>query len=265
MGSFGGNIGKSQSQSEGQSTNVGGFENFNQGGGQSSNFQQSGGQGEAFNQGSTFIDPSQSPFLGGLRDQGQALASQQLGAGSQYQQGIVNPATQAFQQHLTPQQNPFLTGQIEQGQRQIAENFNERLLPGIGSGANQAGQRGGGRQGVAEGIALRDANRQSSDFAQNLLGQDFQGQQNRSLNALTFADSIGGLAFSPLQNLQGILGAPTVLSQNQGGSQSQDFSTGGGQSSNFNQGGGSGFNAGQSTNSSSSNAYDKGLKLAGGQ
>ena len=265
MGSFGGNIGKSQSQSEGQSSNIGGFENFTQGGGQSSQFNQGGGQGSAFNQGSTFIDQGQSPFLNNLRGQGAELAQGQLNPNSQFQQGIVNPATAAFQQHLTPQQNPFLTGQIEQGQRQIAENFNERLLPGIGSSANQAGQRGGGRQGVAEGIALRDANRQSSDFAQNLLGQDFQGQQNRSLNALTFAEQIGGLAFNPLQNQQGLVGAPTVLSQNQGGSQSTDFQQGGGQSSNFNLGGGSGFNAGQSTNSASSNAYDKGLSLAGGQ
>ena len=160
-----------------------------------------------------FIDPSQAPFLEQLRNQSQGLASQQLQQGSDFQEGVNQPAIGAFQSFLTPQENPFLQGQIEQGQRGIAENLRENLLPSIGDQAQSGGARGGARQGVAEGIALRDANRTSADFAQNLIGQDFQGQQNRALGALTQAGSIGGLAFSPLQNLAQILGSPTVLSK----------------------------------------------------
>lgn len=177
----------------------------------------------------TFIDPTQAPFLKDLFQQGSDLAGGQLGAGSPFQdfqsqamgalQGMFNPSTQA---------NPFLAGQIEQGQNLINENLQQNILPSVGSGAAAAGQLGGGRQGVAQGIAMRDANRQSSDFAQNLIGQDFANQQQRSLQALGMAGNIGGLAFQPLQNLKGLLGNGTVLSRgrNSGSSESKSASAG---------------------------------------
>jgi len=168
----------------------------------------SGGQSQSF------VDQQQQPFLQDLRSQGQAFTAQQQAPGSATQQNI-GAANQAFQNFLTPQQNPFLQGQIQQGQQQIAENFTENLLPQIGGAAAAVGQRGGGRQGVAEGVALRDASRQSSDFAQNLLSADFQGQQNRALGALGQANQVNQLAFQPLQNLQQIIGGPTVLNQSQ--------------------------------------------------
>ncbi len=169
----------------------------------------------------TFVDPSQAPFLQTLFGQSQGLASQQLQQGSDFQQGVVDPATSSFQQFLTPQENPFLQGQIERGQFSIAENFRENLLPSIGDQAQSGGARGGARQGVAEGIALRDANRTSADFAQNLIGEDFENQQNRALGALTQAGNIGGLAFQPLTNLSSLIGAPTILSAGKSKGRSQ--------------------------------------------
>lgn len=177
---------------------------------------------------SNFIDRAQAPFLADLFQQGQGLANQQLGEGSDFQTGIVDPTQQAFQNFLTPQQNPFLQGQIQQGQDQIAQNLQRNILPSIGSSAASTGQFGGGRQGVAEGIALSDANQQSANFSQNLIGQDFQAQQGRALQALTQAGNVGNLAFQPLQNLASIIGSPTILGQ--GTSESKSDSGSGGKS-----------------------------------
>ena len=175
-------------------------------GGKSSSRNKSGGQS------GTFVDPNQQPFLDFLRSQGQSLAGQQLGGGSDFQQ-FAGGAQNALMSFLQPQQNPFLQGQIEQGQGLINRNLQENILPSIGGGAASAGQRGSSRQGVAEGIAARSAIEQQSQLSQNLLGQDFQGQQQRALQALQFAPQIGGLQFSPLTNFAQILGGPNNLAQ----------------------------------------------------
>ncbi len=182
---------------------------------------------ESSGQSSTQIDPFILEQLRSILGQGQQLAGEQLGAGSQFQQ-LAGGAQEALLGFLQPQQNPFLQGQIQQGQNLITENLQQNILPSVGSAAASAGQRGGGRQGVAEGIALRDANRQSSDFAQNLIGQDFQGQQQRALQALGQTGQIGGLAFQPLQQLRALLGGNTTVGQSTSGSQSESKSISGG-------------------------------------
>ena len=190
-------------------------------GGKSSSRNKSGNQSQS----GTFVDPSQQPFLEFLRSQGQGLAGQQLGAGSDFQQ-FAGGAQNALMSFLQPQQNPFLQGQIEQGQGLINRNLQENILPSIGGGAASAGQRGSSRQGVAEGIAARSAIEQQSQLSQNLLGQDFQAQQQRALQALQFAPQIGGLQFSPLSNFANILGGPNNLA----GSTSSGFGKGSGNS-----------------------------------
>ena len=156
---------------------------------------------------------SQIPVLEYLYSQGQNITNQQLGAGSSFNQGILQPATDAFQSFLQPQQNPFLQGQIEQGQELINRNLTENILPSIGQSAGQFGQRGSSRQGVAEGIAARSAIEQSSDFAENLLFADYNRQQTQALQALSMAPQLAGLQFAPLSNLAQIVGRPTVLNR----------------------------------------------------
>ena len=187
----------------------------------------SGSKGKSKSRQSTQIDPFILEQIRSILGQGQQLAGEQLAPGSQFQQ-FQQGAQDALTGFLQPQENPFLQGQIEQGQNLITENLQQNILPSIGGQAAASGQRGGGRQGVAEGIALRDANRQSSDFAQNLIGQDFQGQQQRALQALGQAGQIGGLAFQPLQQLRALLGGNTTIGQSVSGSRSDSKSISGG-------------------------------------
>ena len=160
---------------------------------------------------STFVDQSQQPFLDFLRQQGQQLATDQLGGGSQFQQGIVNPSFQAFQNQIGGD-SQLLQQQISGLQGDVTENLQQNLLPSIGGGAAALGQRGSSRHGVAEGIALRDAGRQQSRIATDLTSD----ANRRQLSALSLAPSIGGLGFQPLQNLAGIIGGPNNLASSFG-------------------------------------------------
>ena len=225
----------SASKSESESQNTSEFRNEAASRQGSENFNESAQR--------TFLDPNQQGFMNDLFSQGAGLAGQQLGQGSDFNQ-FTSSAMQNLQGMFAPnaQANPFLQQQIGMGQQMINENLQQNILPSVGSGAQSANQFGGGRQGVAEGIALRDANRQSSDFAQNLIGQDFQGQQQRALQALGQAGNIGGLAFQPLNNLKGILGNSTLLSEGS----SSGFGSSFGESASLGQGGSQGTSSSKS-------------------
>ncbi len=159
----------------------------------------------------SFIDPSQQPFLDFLRRQGQGLAQQQLGAGSGFQQNVLNPAMQALAGQLGGDPN-LLNQQIGAAQQSISENLAQNILPTIQTQAGSVGQLGSSRQGVAEGIAMRDASRQAADVELGLRTD----AQRRQLQALSLAPMVGGLQFQPLQNLAGLIGSPTLLTQSRG-------------------------------------------------
>jgi len=72
---------------------------------------------------------------------------------------------------LDPNTNANLQESIRLGQQPTIDNFNRQVLPQIRSGAGDAGQFGGSRQGIAEGVAAgdlanvlqSDASRRASD------------------------------------------------------------------------------------------------------
>ena len=256
---------------------------------QSQQQQAAAASGQATSQ--TFVDPAQAGFLDFLRTQGQGIAQGQLGPGGvgqfaqqQAQQlggigqnllGVLQggaqqtglggqlagavggvtpggaPGTQFLQDRIS-QQNPFLNEQITQLGQDIGQEFRESILPGIRRGANQIGALGGGRQGVAEGIAAEGAQRSFAAQAANLRFSDVGLRQAAAAQLqqaslaggqlagaglgqqLTAAQaglgSLGGLAglglspfgaaFGPLEQLGALIGGPTVLSQGQSAQQS---------------------------------------------
>lgn len=84
------------------------------------------------------------------------------------------------------------------------DSLSRTVLPAIRSGANLSGQYGGSRQGVAEGVAIGDTNKQLTRSADSLaaalagtnadtLSGAFENAQNRKLSA---AGGLGDLAVS---------------------------------------------------------------------
>lgn len=214
---------------------------------------------------SSFVDQAQQPFLQDLRTQAAALQQGQQGAisqtafglqdrlggqGDQLGQSLANQAagTDPFTSGLAQlgnAQNPFLDQQIA-GLGGDLQRFLGQSLGQIGQGFASANQFGGSRQGLAEGSAITGAINEFGQQSANLRGGDLtrQAQALQAGGALQQGAALGGLGqlgnrfnlglggfgaeFQPLQNLAGIIGAPTVLDKSRSSSSSQSASFAGG-------------------------------------
>ena len=229
--------------------------------------------------GQSFVDPRQQPFqtalnlgafnvaggqlgAGGIGDVSNALSGQLSDRGSNFLntlqgagQGVL-PGTNFLEQRLS-EQNPFLNQQISQLGSDLGQQFQQQILPGIRRGSQVIGAQGGGRQGVAEGLASQGVSDAFARQAGSLRFQDVTARQGaagalagfglgqQQLQAQGAQAGLGSLAdqfnlgiapfaaqFAPLQALSDIVGAPTVLNRTSSFSQATGSSRG--RSSGFN-------------------------------
>jgi hypothetical protein len=228
---------------------------------QSSNWADAFSQAFGWNtsQGQTFIDPQQQAARQGLF--GQVLASMNPGqarADATERLGAIMPQ---LNQAMTTLGSFDPASQIAtQGaalQEGLGSLFQQEIMPGIQSDAIAAGGFGGGRQGVAEGVAAGQlgqsytqglADITAAANAQAMQAAQLQGILGQSIFDLGTAADTAGL--DQLTSLAGILGPATVLSQQ--GSAGQTGSTSSSKS------------AGQSTSSSKAKSSSSGWKLGFG-
>ncbi len=185
---------------------------------------------------STFVDPSQAPFLDFLRNmaQGQALGAMgQQGALQGVSQGLVGQGM-GFLGNLQGIGSPAMQQQqIGQLGANLGQMFQQQVLPGIRRGAIGAGMAGGGRQGVAEGVAAGQLGQAFASGATDIMA-------NAQMQRIAAAQAgIGGLGqimgvagapwtaqYNPLMQFASILGAPTVLSKSESESRSDSMKVG---------------------------------------
>lgn len=127
-----------------------------------------------------------------------------------------------------------LTGeQIQLLQEDVGRLFEEELLPGVTSEAIAGGQLGGGRQGVAQQGAIREASEafrrgavdirtrnqaQLDELAAGVAARDIQGAQVglAGLPGLAGIVEMGfGAELAPMERLAALLGGPTVLTESE--------------------------------------------------
>ena len=222
---------------------------------QSFGFGASGAQATGASFGQQFVSQEQAPFLDFLRNQAVQGFGQQQGAVGGFQQALGGLGQQAGQLGAAGANNPFLsqlqgqaggnpalvaaqTGQLSDV---LAQQFNEQLNPAISRQAQGFGQLGGGRQGVAQGLAIQGQQRalaagnvgfQQADAARaqqaalgggQLFGQGIQqGFQGLGAQAGFLGQGLQA-QFQPGQQLAQLIGGPTVLSQQQAFDQSSQF------------------------------------------
>ncbi len=178
-------------------------------------------------------DPStvwggQSPYLTDIYEQAQTAAQgpnvtqtglqgreMALGA-AQGMSPFINQAQQSNQflmnpNMLDPSSNPFLAQTAQAASRPIMQALTEQILPNIRGGAVGAGQFGGSRQGIAEGIAARGALQQIGDTSANIYSQAY----GQGLNAMQ-----GGLGMAPQTAALGLM--PSQVYQDVGSQQQMD-------------------------------------------
>ena len=195
----------------------------------------------------------QASALSGLYGQaGKTLQGQsgiQGAAGKQV--GQVMPGAQAGMQGLqrlaagggplssyAAPNNALAKQQVAQLSKDIGQNFQREILPGIRSGAGLAGALGSSRDKLAQGVAAGDAAQAIASGASDLYAQQYgigaqaaAGQTDAMLGA---AGQLPGAAaqtynlgmmpyqaaWAPLMSAAGIFGDPTALSKQFGISQS---------------------------------------------
>lgn len=105
--------------------------------------------------------------------------------------GGANPLA-ALQQGLSGGVNTStLDPVVKSAMRRMTESFNESVMPGINQGAIAAGQYGGSRQGVAQGLAAKGLANALSDTSANMYNQAFQQSEQNRINTANNLASLG--------------------------------------------------------------------------
>lgn len=165
------------------------------------------------------FDPLQQQAQGEVLQAGQDYRSALAGARSALEgaaPAAQNVATQAAGTYgtltsgdlLRPESNPalqeYMTSAINAGTAPIVDDLLQRALPAVRSGARMAGQYGGSRQGIAEGLAIQGAERQVGDVGARIASQIASQGYGQGLDAMTRGLGLTGA-------VQGAQVAPTDL------------------------------------------------------
>ena len=114
--------------------------------------------------------------------------NQAQGALGQQGAALGGPQMQQAQGTLGRLQNPGMDPMMDVYSRQIGQNFNEQVMPGLRGDAMLAGGLGNSRAGIAQGLAGARAGQQIQDFGAQLYGQN----QDRALQAANSAGALQG-------------------------------------------------------------------------
>lgn len=234
---------------------------FSLGGDSSSEKTSSTGERYGWQQSQSYLDPmqqaNQQQLAGGYWN---ALANQPnrfqnrfgaLGNRATHLSGVDSSPGIGYLDQFAQQGNPYLQQQINQYGGDIARQY-ARQLPGLGGQYQQAGQRGGSRQGIAEGLmgeaALRQYGQGVTDMRSQAYGQQQQaagqlanaqlGQRQFQLGALQQGLQANAMQqqgyFQPFQIGSQVMGAPSVLNSQYGYDYGYEQSQGKSSSGGFN-------------------------------
>lgn len=145
-----------------------------------------------------FFDPSvyQNSGVQGFNQQ-QLQSLQQQTENAQGFQSFTPQAQAGISQMLSGEVNPIYQQQAQGQADFLQRNFERNVLPSIGQGFQGAGQFGGSRQGIAEGIAASDLNQQVANSTAGFYAQGAQQAQQAQQFGLSNLGSLLGQAQSP--------------------------------------------------------------------
>ncbi len=115
-------------------------------------------------------------------------------------------------QALSPETNPFLQATAEAAIRPLEQSFQQSILPGIRSGAIEAGQFGSSRQSIAEGIAGQELLAQQGDISSRIFSQGFSDVLGAATQALGSTQGAGVAGFESLlgEGTRSLFAAPAL-------------------------------------------------------
>jgi hypothetical protein len=114
---------------------------------------------------------------------------------------------------MDPTRNPGLSGAIEAAINPIRSEYQNTVLPGITSGAVNAGMFGEGRQGVAEGLASDAYLRNVANATANVVNPAYQTGLETTGRALAFAPAVLQAGYGPGSALSAVGGQQQAQGQ----------------------------------------------------
>ncbi|WP_299084432.1 hypothetical protein [uncultured Paraglaciecola sp.] len=152
----------------------------------------------------TQLDPVQQAFqqsiwrqMGHIGAGGQSTANAglrggfgSLNASQNTINSLMNPGQDtASQNTLNSLMNPGQDPRMGAFARQLGRDFNDNIIPGIRSDAQQVGALGSSRAGIAEGLAGARAGQQLQDFGAQIFGDQQQTRLNAAATSGQLFDS----------------------------------------------------------------------------
>lgn len=150
----------------------------------------------------------QAPYLKDLYARGSSMA----GAPAP----TFDPGTYgAWQSALSGQINPTTGQVIDDATREMGLDFQRNVMPGIRRSAVGAGAAGGGREGIAEGLAAGEAARSINATRASMTNDALTAARQERTAALGLSPSLmslqASLPWANLSQFSQILGSPVVL------------------------------------------------------
>jgi hypothetical protein len=213
-----GSVRQDESHQGGQSRASG----YSQGG--SWNTGETGGMSAAQSTGTQDVWGAQQPALASLYGQAQQLINGQ-GAAGRGAAGVAGQAREAWADQLTPGGNPYFERSVQGAINNATQGFNQQVLPGLDARGVGVGQYGGQRDSLARGQAAGDFGRALSNNIAGMYAQQYQGDRALAGQALGMAPQMQGMQTAPLTTAAGIIGAPTVLGQQQSTNTASNYGT----------------------------------------
>lgn len=172
------------------------------------------GQGQTLSQDPRYQQTAEQ-LAGQVTDPLMGSYEQAFGAGSGMNRaaaGVTDPMIQGLSGLANPDMsqafgaggsNPLLDKNVAMALEQASQSFNRNVLPGIRGEAIGAGQYGGSRGEIAQGLAASDANRQALQAAMGAYGDQYA--QDRAANLQSQA-MMGQTALGATEQMGGLLG-----------------------------------------------------------
>ena len=139
-----------------------------------------------------------------LLEAGRLYAGSTGGTSAQIQGEMQSGILSNLQNSRNIENNPYLSAAIQAAINPLQRNFTDTILPAIRSDAVQAGQYGGTRQGLGEGVAASRLNQTIADITAKMNMDAYQQGQELYMQTLGMAPAVLAAQWDPLKQYAGL-------------------------------------------------------------
>jgi hypothetical protein len=151
--------------------------------------------------------PYSGPRVAGLSDiqrQGMETAYQNILSGNTPAQAAGGMLNKTLQGDYLGGANPYLDQVFATSAQNVTDQFNRNILPSIKTAGVQSGMYDSSRQGIAEGLAAGEAQKNLAQLSANIYAPAYESERGRQIQAATLAPSLSNWDAQQLMGLGGI-------------------------------------------------------------